>query len=135
MKTVFADAYFYIALLNQRDAAHGQARAVLGEFDGRIVTSQWVLLEVADAFCRPQDRPRFERLLAMLSADNRVVIIEATGEAFDRSIALYLSRSDKSWPLTDCLSFIIMQDAGLTEAFTADQHFEQAGFVALLREA
>ena len=42
-------------------------------------------------------------------------------------------RADKEWPLTDCISFVVMPDQGLSEALTADHHFEQAGFKALLR--
>ena len=45
---------------------------------------------------------------------------------------LYRHRKDKDWSLTDCISFAAMTDEGLTEALTADRHFEQAGFVALL---
>jgi uncharacterized protein len=43
-----------------------------------------------------------------------------------------LSRRDKEWSLTDCISFVVMKERGLTEALTADHHFEQAGFKALL---
>jgi hypothetical protein len=51
----------------------------------------------------------------------------------DRGLALYAARPDKEWSLTDCVSFLVMQDHGVTEALTADHHFEQAGFVALLK--
>lgn len=43
------------------------------------------------------------------------------------------SRSDKDWSLTDCISFMIMTENAMKEALTGDRHFEQAGFVALLR--
>jgi hypothetical protein len=46
---------------------------------------------------------------------------------------LYRQRADKDWSLTDCISFVVMRQRGLTEALTGDHHFEQAGFVALLR--
>jgi len=45
---------------------------------------------------------------------------------------LYQNRPDKNWSLTDCISFVVMQEHGITEALTADRHFEQAGFVPLL---
>jgi len=35
--------------------------------------------------------------------------------------------------LTDCSSFLIMEQVGLQEALMTDRHFEQAGFIALLR--
>jgi predicted nucleic acid-binding protein len=43
-------------------------------------------------------------------------------------------RPDKWWSLTDCISFIVMQQEGLTEALTTDHHFEQAGFKILLKK-
>jgi hypothetical protein len=60
-------------------------------------------------------------------------MIPATQELFDRGVALYESRPDKEWSLTDCISFVVMADHGITEALTGDRHFEQAGFVALLK--
>ena len=48
--------------------------------------------------------------------------------------AMHKERSDKSWSLTDCISFVVMGEHGITDALTGDRHFEQAGFRALLRE-
>ena len=61
-------------------------------------------------------------------------IVPATEELLWRGFALYRSREDKEWSLTDCISFIVMADEALTEALTGDHHFTQAGFTALLRE-
>jgi predicted nucleic acid-binding protein len=51
----------------------------------------------------------------------------------NRGLQLFQSRPDKDWGLIDCISFLVMQECGLEEALTSDEHFEQAGFVALLR--
>jgi len=51
----------------------------------------------------------------------------------NEGLALFDSRRDKAWSLTDCISFVIMWRDGLDEALTSDHHFEQAGFRALLR--
>lgn len=133
MNTVFADAYFYIALMSPRDAGHVKARAAMEGFSGQMVPSRWVLLEVADAFCSPKDRPKFSHLLTTLTADPRVTIIDVAPAQFHAAVELYGNRVDKQWSLTDCLSFLIMKDKQLTEALTGDVHFEQAGFVAMLR--
>ena len=54
-------------------------------------------------------------------------------EMVDQAVALFRSRPDKEWGLTDCVSFVVMKERGLTEALTADHHFEQAGFSILLK--
>jgi uncharacterized protein len=53
----------------------------------------------------------------------------------DQAVALFETRADKDWGITDCMSFVVMQNHRLNDALTADKHFEQAGFRALLREA
>jgi hypothetical protein len=67
-----------------------------------------------------------------LRARSDVVIVPADSSVFDAGMALYRRRTDKEWSLTDCISFVVMQRDGLTEALTGDHHFEQAGFTALL---
>jgi predicted nucleic acid-binding protein len=134
MNTVFADSFFYLALLNPRDSGHALAKETSRDFTGRVVTTQWVLTEVADALCRGNDRARFVRLLDSIKAQANVTIVPADSATFERGAELYRDRSDKDWSLTDCLSFVVMNDHKLEQAFTADIHFEQAGFQALLRE-
>lgn len=51
---------------------------------------------------------------------------------FQRGLAFYEERPDKAWSLTDCISFLVMSDEGMSEALTGDHHFEQAGFTRLL---
>jgi predicted nucleic acid-binding protein len=60
-------------------------------------------------------------------------ITPADPKLFDEGVKLFESRSDKEWSLTDCISFVVMQREGIAEALTGDHHFEQAGFVALLK--
>lgn len=134
MNAVFADTYFYLALLNPRDAGHQAAKTRARAFKGAIVTSHWVLVEVADAFSRPGDREKFSRLMASLESNDQHTVIEADGDSFRRGVELFSNRPDKPWSLTDCLSFVLMEKLGLKEAFTEDHHFEQAGYIALLRD-
>ncbi|MEX0702442.1 MAG: hypothetical protein WD069_10140 [Planctomycetales bacterium] len=61
------------------------------------------------------------------------MLIEPDAALFDAGISLYESRADKHWSLTDCISFVVMQQHGLVDALTGDHHFEQAGFNALLK--
>jgi len=74
------------------------------------------------------------QLLDALEADPTVDIVPLLEPLYARGMQLYRARPDKEWGLTDCVSFLVMQDRGLTEALTTDEHFQQAGFRALLRE-
>ena len=68
-----------------------------------------------------------------IEGDSSAVVVPAETDLFRRGLDLYHNRPDKEWSLTDSISFVVMKDRGLTEALTGDHHFEQAGFVALLR--
>ena len=131
----FVDTYFYLALLNPRDAAHATVLAASENQSGSLVTTQWVLTEVADALAAPNTRGRFLALLETLKSDPHVSILSADDDLFQRGVALYRNRSDKHWTLTDCFSFVVMQENGISEALTADTHFKQAGFTPLLAES
>jgi uncharacterized protein len=132
MKSTFADSFFFIAMMNVRDACHSKAFEMSLSLAGPIVTTQWVLVEVADAFSKPQDRSRFIDLLALIEEDERVKVVAASDSYFGRGVESFLHRLDKSWSLTDCISFVVMEESGITQALTGDHHFEQAGFTAML---
>lgn len=133
MKTVFGDTFYYLALVNPADAAHERVQLVSQQLRAKVLTTMWVLTEVADALAAPGNRSVFTALLNQLTTDANTTIVPFSEDLFHRAILLYQGRADKHWSLTDCTSFVAMQDAGLTEALTADHHFEQAGFVALLK--
>jgi predicted nucleic acid-binding protein len=73
-------------------------------------------------------------VLALLNVTPNVKVVSVDSALLRRAIDFYHSRKDKEWGLTDCISFIVMEDHGLTEALTTDEHFQQAGFGALLRD-
>ena len=81
------------------------------------------------------DRALFCELYEDLANDRRVTIVPAAQDLFEQGVDLFANRPDKDWSLTDCISFIVMQEYGLTEALTADHHFEQAGFKILIEQA
>ena len=128
---VFGDAFFYVALVNRKDEHHERVMEWARGFTGEIVTTQWVLTEVADAFAESHIRRRLKAGFDEMARDRATRVIEVSPEYFARGLALYDARPDKEWSLTDCISIVVMGDEGLTEALTEDGHFEQAGFVAL----
>ncbi len=133
MRTVFADSFYFFALLNNLDPAHAKATAFVDSYFGRVVTTHWVLTELADGLSSPGNRFVFMAALEALSADPRITVVGCTEELFDAGVDLFGQRPDKYWSLTDCISFVEMQRDGITEALTGDKHFEQAGFTALLK--
>lgn len=133
MKSFFADTFYFLAVLNRRDPTHAKALEFYGGSEGRFVTTEWVLTEVADANADPDMRAGFKKLFRVLENDDPVEIIPASHDLFQRGLELYFDRPDKEWSLTDCISFTAMRDQNLIAALTGDRHFEQAGFIALLR--
>ncbi len=133
MNRVFADSFYFFAVLNPRDRAHQKAREFADCHEGAIVTTAWVLTELADGLAVTAHRAAVSRLIARLEAEPDNEIVPPSEELMTRGIELYDARPDKQWSLTDCISFIVMQEYGLTEALTGDHHFEQAGFTALLK--
>ena len=138
MTVAFADTFYYLALLSKTDAAHPRAVELARSRRLRTVTTDWVLTERAsayptgDAVASPTDRVRFAPFVEKLRTSPFGTVVPFSAELFDRGIALYSERRDKEWSLTDCLSFVVMQEHGLTDALTGDRHFEQAGFRRLL---
>jgi len=130
--TRFADTFYFLALLNPIDRAHAAAMNQ-SHGPGRILTTEWVLTELADGMASHTQRTGFVDLHRLLRSDADAEIVPATAELFARGMGLYEARADKDWSLTDCISFIVMQDRGITEVLTGDHHFEQAGFKVLLK--
>jgi predicted nucleic acid-binding protein len=133
MKPVLADTFFYLAVLNPKDARHESARVWSDNYDGPILTTTWVLTELADALAKRNQRDWFNDLYQALLDDPQLEILPVNQEQWERGRQLYASRLDKDWSLTDCISFVVMQERGLKDALTGDHHFEQAGFKALLK--
>jgi predicted nucleic acid-binding protein len=132
MSAVFADTFYFLALANPRDKAHAKCVAFSQSSDRPVITTTWVLMEVGDALSRGADRGVFSQLLEDLAQDAETTVLTASQEMFEKAVALFAARPDKDWSLTDCTSFEVMQQRGLTEALTSDHHFRQAGFVTLL---
>ena len=135
MKIVFADTGYWEAVLNPNDQLHGKAKEMsvsLGKV--RQVTSEMVLDELLAALCKLPIRPYAIRGVQAIISNPNVEVVPQTSLQFARAFDLYRQRSDKEWSLTDCASFEIMRERGLTEALAHDNHFVQAGFVAQLRE-
>lgn len=133
MRAVFADTSFYGAVLNPRDQWHAEAVRLGRSWNERVVLTDFILIELGNALSSLRGRRIFIEFVARLRADARTTIVPASGELLDRGLARYSQRQDKTWSLTDCISFVVMEQFGIAEGLTADHHFEQAGFSVLLK--
>jgi predicted nucleic acid-binding protein len=99
-----------------------------------LVTTMWVLVEVGDAPSIGVNRELFVQFVDRLSGQSQWETIAASPKLFSAGLELFRSRRDKEWSLTDCMSFVVMRERGITDALTNHHHFEQAGFRILLKE-
>ena len=137
MTAVFADAGYWIALWRPRDALHERAVAVAENLGAiTVVTTQLVLIEALDAMAGAGEfRRQFAvQMVRELEQDPDVEIVPQTDAQFQAAVERYDARADQRWSLTDCSSFLVMEERNITEALAYDRDFERAGFAALLRE-
>ena len=101
-----------------------------------IVTSEAILIKLFSEFS--QKGESFQKAASALSetlfSHPNTSVVSQTSPHFQQGMSLHKQRLNQAWSLTDCVSFKIMEMYGITEALTSSWHFEQAGFVALLRE-
>lgn len=133
---LFLDTSFAQALLNPGDQYHDIAVKLQPNFSKakQILVTDVILIEIADALSRI-DRDAAADFIDNCRKANNIKVVRLDTDLFDKAFELYRTRSDKTWGLTDCLSFVVMQANGLSEALTADRHFGQAGYRALMLEA
>lgn len=128
------DTGYWLALIDERDQHHRRAVSLARDLAGPFITTEAILVEVGNTFAAVRWRSRGVDLLNRILTDPTIEIVPVTSDLLRRAIDLYTGRSDKDWGLTDCVSFVVMRDRGITEALAADHHVIQAGFRALLRE-
>lgn len=131
---VFGDSFYFIAMLDASDAHHDAAKAYSREHRVTVVTTRWVLAEVANALSAPPLRESVGAFIAHLHSRREFEIHRESDALFESGLALYRRRPDKHWSLTDCVSIVVMEREGLRVALTHDRHFGQAGFVAVFAE-
>ncbi|NEO82714.1 MAG: type II toxin-antitoxin system VapC family toxin [Spirulina sp. SIO3F2] len=137
MKHIFVDTGYWIALIHPDDDLHEQALRVTEQvLPAELVTTELVLNELLNAFSKRGVRFRQAAvgLIDSLIEDDTVEVVPQSTQLFNAALELYRQRPDQAWSHTDCVSFHLMQERKILEALAYDRHFEQAGFVALLRD-
>ena len=134
MNRIFVDTSFVVALVNEKDQNHVTASELSATFDGQpLVTTDAVLLEIGNALAR-NFREQAAEIIADFLTSDEVEVVNLDATLFQKAFELYRAHKDKSWGMTDCVSFVVMGERGLADALTSDKDFRQAGFNALMRD-
>src|SRR3954471_104772 len=118
MTPVFGDAYYFIALLNHGDDDHQRVVKFAGSLRSPILTTEYILIEVADALAGLHQRKSFASFVRKVQTSPQLEVISAGEDLFEAGLELYDARPDKEWSLTDCISFEVMRLRKLTDALT-----------------
>lgn len=131
---VFVDTAFLLALYNTRDDYHDAAElwyAISSEKGWRYVTSYFCILELYDWCADPRNRDLPPKIHSDLELNPRARIVSVSQDLLESGIEHYENRPDQDWELTDCTSFVLMDELGLYRVLTFDDDFTAAGFLAL----
>ena len=132
---MFLDTSGLVAVVNADDQWHSQAVAAWDELRLSrrwLITSSLVLVEIGDGLSRIWHRSLAVALNERLRASSRVDVVSVTDEIEAKAWELFRQRPEKEWGMTDCVSMTVMRDRGISEVFTLDHHFAQAGFVPVI---
>jgi len=130
------DSTFIAGLINSRDQLHLKAKDFLQlvETAAEVVITEAVLIEVGNLLHSVQHRKRAAEFIDACYGTTNVTIVSVDTQLLRKAVDFYRLHQDKDWGLTDCISFVVMKERGLIIAMTADAHFQQAGFRALMLE-
>ncbi|MFZ4778084.1 MAG: type II toxin-antitoxin system VapC family toxin [Terrimicrobiaceae bacterium] len=131
-KPIFVDTHGFYVWADASHSAHQRARALLADGGNRFVSSQWILVETANLFVARRKPHWADRVLDLAERSKALRILEATSDHFQSARRLWREYRDQAFPLTDCTSFVLMREQGITDALTADKHFRAMGFNPLL---
>lgn len=138
MIPIFADTAALIALGDRGDSFHCQAMAVRDELKRNhrsFITTDAVILELASYFSQPDKRIVAISLIETINQSEKWKNIPIERLLIKRGFERYKKMADKSWSMVDCISMIVAEKYGITDIFTSDHHFEQAGFRILLKKS
>ena len=125
---IFIDTGYVLALVNSGDDWHDAASEAAKQVKPPFLTTEAVLIEIGNALSRARWRSLGFQTINDLRGDPNIEVVPVDTALLERALLLFGQRTDKDWGLTDCISFVVMQERGLTDVLTADHHFTQAGY-------
>ena len=137
MKSVFADTFYWVALINKSDSWHHRVRNYSSNLGNiKIITTEEILTETINFFASfpTPMRSAVSQLITQIIADHNIQVIPQTHESFIAGLELFQQRFDKGYSLTDCISMMTMKKLNIIEILTHDKHFKQEGFIILFKD-
>jgi len=130
---LFLDASYVITRLNAKDQYHQKANSLRNRVRNaaEVWTTEAVLIEIGNGLSANY-RVEAANFIRLCYRTPNMRVVNVTTDLLADAVDLYHSRRDKTWGLTDCISFVVMNSNRISDALTADKHFAQAGFNALL---
>lgn len=129
-KYYFIDASAFVALVYKKDAHHNSAIAIakkLSQQDKIGVTTDFSLTEAYTVIKLRSGHNLAVAFDKIVKKRKGFIVIEG-GKFFEQTRSAFIKAKDKKYSFIDCLSFVIMKKRKITQAFTFDKHFKQAGF-------
>lgn len=129
MSKVFVDTSAAYALLVDSDSNHSRAAAAFGKLAERLaplLTTSYVLVETYALLCRRAGLEAGEAFRSDVQPLLETVWVG--GSLHERGLDLLFERGARDLSLVDAVSFLVMRDHDVAEAFAYDRHFEQEGF-------
>ena len=136
MRRVFIDSGYLVALVKKRDPYRAKALEVSAQLNqGQVefITTTAVIYEFLDALSQPLYRQEAVQIWKLIQRTGAIEVTPITQALFEQAVDLYESRRDKKWGITNCMSFVVMNERGISDALAVDADFEQAGFTLLLK--
>ncbi len=138
MNKIFVDTSGWASLADVSEPFYQKAKTVYTaaiQNRQRFVTSNYVLAELVALMTSPLrfHRPRIIEFVGSIKESPFFDIIHIDEYLDTKAWELLTNRTDKNWSLVDCSSFVVMREHKIVESLTTDHHFEQAGFVRLLK--
>jgi predicted nucleic acid-binding protein len=134
VKPIFVDTSGWFTAASRRDHDHAAVKQYLKESTRPLLTTDYVVDEVATLFLSRLGHASAVRFLNSLQASPRIELVYLKRQSIEAAMRLFRERPDKGWSLMDCTSFVIMKELGLDTALALDEHFRQRGLSPFQRE-
>ncbi len=133
LSRLFVDTAYVQGLYNSGDESHDICNQAVpfAQKAMQLFTTDAILMEIGNAFSTIQRRAQGSKIIRDFLKSRHIIVINLSPEYFQKAVQFYEERNDKEWGLTDCFSFIVMNEYHLEASLTVDHHFSQAGFKIL----